>query len=284
MRKTILLFIIASIMVIFLGVIPRRTDAAEKSTNEEIHRLMRDIKTINLINGLYLSNDQMKELLEVVREAKRLEEKIQTQDERTNPETCKVFKKMKAELMRKNDVSEDLKRKFIRIERETHEKMSEHGKRMNELIGKVKKILNENQMVILSEYEACLIPVRSIANPERIGQAGGDEHFMRILSQIRRIPESEYRNVKKFILADHEKMLKNHFRDEKMRKEALERIELAMEQARSLNDEEFEMKKAEISAGVKLELKRPDNLEEFLIRRFLLNPGLEEILQRKIKV
>jgi len=284
MKRILIIAIIVSFIVGMFSMTPPPTESARNYSESEIRDMMRDIQTLNLINGLNLSQEQMQKLLPIAREVKQRQDKIQATFDRMNNEIYSVLKEMKSQLMSKSDVTEDLKRRYHRAEGEIKKQRVEYDERCKELSKQISEILNDNQKVVLREYHPCVVPVKSIANPERIGQAGGGEHLQRMMDRVRRIPEDRYPQVKQRILARIKERIKMHVRDEKERETAVENLSKAMDQVRSLSDEEYEIKKGEIASNIRPERKKPRNVEQKFIDRFLLNPNLASILEHKIRM
>ncbi|MCD4786298.1 MAG: hypothetical protein K8T10_20940 [Candidatus Eremiobacteraeota bacterium] len=284
MKRIFIFTLIVSFLIGVFSLAPPPTESAKSYSKSEIRDMMRDIQTLNLINGLNLSQDQMQKLLPVAREVKQRQDKIQATFDRKNNEIYSVLKEMKSQLMSKSDVTNDLKKRYHNAEGEIKKQRVEFNERMKVLNKEISGILNDNQKVVLKEYQPCIVPVKSIANPERIGQAAGGERFQRLFSRIRRIPEDRYPQAKERILARTKEKIKMHIRDDKEREAALKNLSEAMDKARSLSDEEFEMKKGEIASNIKPERKKSRNIEQKFIDRFLLNPNLVSILEHKMRM
>lgn len=284
MKKILIIAIIVSFIIGVFSMTPPPTESARSYSESEIREMMRDIQTLNLINGLNLSQEQMQELLPIAREVKQRKDKIKATFDRKNNEIYGLLKEMKSQLMSKSDITDDLKRRYHRTEGEIKKQRVDFDERKKDLNKKISGILNDNQRVVLKEYHPCVVPVRSIANPERIGQAGGGEHFQKMLSRIRQIPADRYPQIKQKILARAKEKVKMHIRDDKEREDAIKNLSAAMDKARSLSDEEFEMKKGEIASNIKPERKKSRNIEQEFIGRYLLNPNLVSILEHKMQM
>jgi len=283
-RKTIILTAVGFLVgiIITLMVVPGNTVAAKKYTELDILRLVRDVQTLNLLNSLHLSKKQMKELLPIAEKVKKEDEKLQSVYQKKFGKACKVLEEMKSQLMKNNDLSEDLKNRFNPLNEEIRRQKVEYDEKVDKLVKNVSGVLNENQKVVLREYQPCLVPVKNIANPERIGQSGGGEEIQKGLEKIRKVPDSAYPAVKEVILEKAEDKIKLFITDKDRRDKVMRQLETAMDKARNMSEEEFEIKKQELASSVEFHETPTGNVEERYIKSFLLNPGLYDILKKKI--
>lgn len=283
-KKTLIIAAVGfllGILVTFM-VMPRHTVAAKKYTELEITQMVKDVQSLNLLNGLHLSEKQMKELLPITLNVKKEDAKLKSLYQKKLSEAYEILGEMKSQLMKNNDLSDDLKKRFHPLQEVILKKKVEYNEKMDILSKDVAGVLNENQKVILREYQPCLVPVKNIANPDRIGQAGGGEVIQKGLEKIRKVPDSAYPSVKEVVLERAEEKIKLYIPDKKYRNKVLKQISTAMDKARTMSDEEFEMKKQELASSVELHQTPTGNVEERYIKTYLLNPHLYDILKKKI--
>lgn len=251
--------------------------------DETVRQLIRDVQSINLLNSLNLSKSQMKELLEMIQEVKEMNEESKRLYQKNRSEINNILSEMRNQLRAGNSLTPQLEKQFNEKNKAIKKRMTENREKTLLLSRKAYTLLNENQKILLREYEPCLVPVRSISNPERAGQAGGGERFQNMLEAVRRIPEDRYPEAKGKLLARAEEHAKIMIADPQMRKEALKNLSRTMDTARKMNDEEFELKKADLVAKViPSKENKHENIEMIYTVRFLLNPGVEDILKEKI--
>lgn len=276
--------IIAAIMCLILFT-TASSDSKPNYSEKEIMEMVRDIQSLNLLNSLHLSREQSLELLKVTEEVKKMDDDMQALNDRKYNEMHKILSDMRSQLMTSNDLSENLKRDFHKADKEIKEKRVAYEDRMKELNKKVKGILNANQLVMLKEYQPCLVPVKNISNPERIGQASGGERFIKLLDRARKVPDDRYAEFKQTVTEKTKETIKLHIRDEKDRDQAIKNMITAMDKARKMNDTEFEINKQQLADSMVPQKKnKGENVEEKFIGRFLLNPGLTAILKQKINM
>jgi hypothetical protein len=283
MKTKILLVGLIVMLLGLLGSVQNPADSAPKYTDNEIKVMIRDIQTLNLVNSLHLTKEQMQQMLVIAKEVKKSDDDLKALYDRKYNEMHGVLKEMRTQLMSNTDISGDLKKRFHNAEGEIKTRQVANDDKLKVLGKKVEGILNENQKVVLAEYQPCLVPVKNIANPERIGQAGNNEHITRMLGIIRKMPDDKYAQAKQKFLSKAQERIKMVLHEDSERAEALKNIGSAMDKARQMSDEEFEIKKDEIADGIlPKKVKKPDTEKNF-IRQFLLNPNLATILESKLR-
>jgi len=287
--KVLSIILVAVIVLALVGLSQKPTESAPIHSGAEILQMVRDIQTLNLLNSLHLSKNQMQKMLPIAKEVDRMDRDQKAMFQRKNNEIYKILNEMRSRLITSNDLPQDLKRKFQNAQEEIKRKQVANRDRLKVLNGKMKSILNENQLVMLKEYQPCLVPVKNISNPERIGQAGGNERHVKLLEIARRIPDAHYPEFKRRVTEKIQSKIKLHIPEDSERKRLLNQISRAMDKARTLDDEEFEIQKYELvkniapkSAGERLK-DRNINVENHFIEKFLLNPNLASILKRKMR-
>ncbi|MCD4785793.1 MAG: hypothetical protein K8T10_18395 [Candidatus Eremiobacteraeota bacterium] len=283
-KKTLILGAVGFLLGILITfmVVPRHTVAAKEFTEMEIAQMVKDVQSLNLLNGLHLSEKQMKELLPIAEKVRKEDAKLKSLYQKKFGKAHEILEEMKSQLMKNNDLSDGLKKRYHPLSEEIRKKKVEYDEEMDILSKDVASVLNENQKVLLREYQPCLVPVKSIANPDRIGQAGGGEIIQKGLEKIRKVPDAAYPSVKEIILERAEEKIKLYIHDEKYRQKVLKQVATAMDKARTMSDEEFEMKKQELASSIEIHQTPTGNVEERYIKTFLLNPHLYDILKKKL--
>lgn len=285
-RKLLILFVLAVFLSFTEFQVKPAVSAPKNCDDEEVRQIIRDVQSLNLINSLYLSQDQINELLPIVREVDQMQRELKQLSQSKNNEIMDVLQEMRSQLKTNIDLSEDLKRRFHRIEEPILKKRAENKQRMEELVDKVyNDVLNENQRIMLTEYHPCLVPQRSVTNPERIGQSGGNERISRLMDRIRRVPDSRYPMVKQRVLDRVREALELRIPDESERSRTLIELEKAMDKVRSLSEEEYQLEKDTIIADIKPQHNsNKDDQKHVITRYYLLNPGIISVLEEKQRV
>jgi hypothetical protein len=117
----------------------------------EVQKLRAEINNWNLINGLHLSEDQIKEITTLYDRARQPGWEIVERDRRSGVP----------------------RRQLFALERE------------------VEQVLNTGQREVLSEYKACLLPPKNLKDPVRVGQASDNSRYERWLERARKLPKDK---------------------------------------------------------------------------------------------
>ena len=284
-KSLVIIFLILTVCgAVFYLTLP--VSSVEEKTAAEYNRLSRDVEALNLINSLYLTKEQVRQLIPVIREADKLSGEAQREVEAYRKKGTELFREMKKELSVNIDLSDSLKDRYGRHYQNGEVKKKAFVKRMNGLIDKAESILNRNQKVILSEYVPCHVPQVSVTHPERIGQAADNTDIIRKVSQIRTVSGDKYNELKPRIEEKIREKLESKVKDPLKRREIFNNVMAMVEKSRSMSDEQFEIEKDGMINEIKLALdQKQEKGEEHsrdYIRRFILNPGGLEILEKKI--
>jgi hypothetical protein len=117
----------------------------------EVQRLRGEINNWNLINGLYLSEDQIRDIAGLYDRA-----------------TARSW-----EIVERDRQSGVPRRALVELECD------------------VEQVLNSGQRQVLADYKACLIPPRNLKDPVRVGQASDNSHYEKWLERARKLPRNE---------------------------------------------------------------------------------------------
>ena len=260
-----------------------------KQENEEVefHKLDKDIQALNLINSLYLTKSQVKRLIPIVQEAEKLHREAKREMENYRERALPIYTDMREELSHNIDVSDDMKKRFNEHYHKGEIKKEELEKRLEDLVDRAENVLNENQLVMLGEYQPCHIPQRSVTHPERIGQVSDNFHIIQILSKLRQLPDDKFNEKKPVIEEKLRKKLNKKIKDPVKKEEVFNKVMSLVHRVRAMNNEQFEIEKERMIEDIKplVKNKYEVNLEELkrnYIRRFLLNPGTLDILKERV--
>lgn len=243
----------------------------------EYKQVEQELHTINLVNSLHLSNEQMKRLLPLVKEMNEINLDLSSLMKKNYPHIIGVMKNMKKRLLTHTSITEEQQKELDKYAVPVYEKMAYKRDRTKILVRKVKEILNPNQIEIIAAYEPCIVPDANVTDPQKIGGVGGDESFGELLDEIRSMPEDEYRKLKREYLGRKEKMMKVYNSDEQIRT-VISQLDNSMEKARKMTDIDFQLHKSELM-NISMPRSQPPgvNLVDEAIIKFLLNPVMMEI-------
>jgi len=251
----------------------------------EIEKTVREIKILNLLNGLELSREQMKFILSKAKEAKKLREEMEAKLKPYESLYLDTLRNLKRELMKGGVIDGRLRRQVGRMQVQKKKIMRDYYDKLFKLAEEVEKNLQDYQLNALSSYKPCLIPPKE---GNRIGQAENYRALERILMEIREAPESVYALKKEEWAEEIVKAGKLHssFKivDEEKEKERIIKI---FEEARALSDVEFALEKSNLARKLKENFTVPHL--SFGVKNKILNyllapeviPLLEEKLRKK---
>jgi hypothetical protein len=150
----------------------------------------------------------------------------------------------------------------------------------------VNRILTDNQKVMLQDFSCCLIPPQSLSDPVRIGQAEVAEWEVKLLTDVRKVPDSRWPAVKSKILDIllSSLTMKDPGITARQKEEARTRMASVLEETRGLSDVDFELKKESLVAQMKGIKKSElgEKQEQFKRAFFLLMPGSREVYDRRL--
>jgi hypothetical protein len=258
--------------------------SAEKDRVSEVKTLHDDIMICNLLTGLYLSDEQLQKLIPLARRAGELKERFDRTKEEYMKKGCDVLQAVRSDVIRTGDASESTKRRYHEIKGPFEKEEDAFKAEMKSLNGQVQSILTENQKCIVASYKPCIIPIRSISNPERIGQAGGNEGVIKALTRAREVPQEKYEQAKKRFLEKVTPRLEKEL-DEKDIPAFLDKISAVMDKVRKMTPEEFEIQKS--SLAEQLQPRRDVDEGDALrnkINRFILNARFIDVASARKKL
>lgn len=281
--RALIIIICAAVLCGVLMLMASRV-SAEKDRLSDAKTLHEDIMICNLLTGLYLSDAQTEKLIPLARRAGEAKARFEKAKEDYLKKGNSVLQALRDDVIKTGDASESTKKRFHEIKGPFDKEEEAFRAEMKSLNKEVQSILTENQKCIVANYKPCLIPVRSISNPERIGQAGDNDGIIKGLTRVREVPEEKYERAKKVFLERVTPRLEKEI-PEKDVPAFLEKISSVMDKARKMTPEEFEIQKAALAEQVRPQ--RDINESEALqhkIDRFILNARFIDVATAKKKL
>ena len=264
---------------------PPSESALTPEAQEELN-LRQDIQLLNLVNGMYLTREQMQELVKVIRVAERLNAEHQARMQEYSNAAQPVLQELRQSLITGQNTPEELEGRVHHVQGPIHKDLEEHQKKMMMLVDDVRQILNENQLELIRDYKPCLIVPYS-PNSVGIGQSSGDPGpSVRILERARRLRApiwSAHKDRMVERLAEHALFYGHVQITSEQKQQVLE----MMEQARALSDVEWEGQKTvlamQMQPVVMPEHKPQGDLQlARKVGQFMLNPRLVPILEARL--
>ncbi len=251
-----------------------------KISMNDFHRQRQKISGLNLVNGLYFTEEQLTQLIPLAREVRELEEKAidKLTEINTNPDFVAALDEHVATLLRGDQPEGELKQTLNRYHGQEVEIGYGLEKQKNEIGLKAIKILSNEQLALVAEFKPCLIAPQD-ENSTLTGSASGGLHIHNALKKIRRIPDRIWEKRKdtymQRILVQNEKHSPD-FLDYEAEKA---RLDTVIKRARSYSDAEFELHVQELAE--ELLLNNPVSYEQKWVARkvanFILNRDMEDV-------
>jgi len=259
--------------------------ASPAQAETDVGKLHREVVLLNLINGLELSADQMRFVLEKAKEAEELREDFKERAQENVGETVEVLSELREVLMRGEDIPSSLRERVHQVQGANKALKQEFEEEMAGLALEVKEVLGDHQLYALEHFVPCTIP------PEgelRIGQAEGTTHIEKALERIREMPAPMFERRKERMAQRALELGKRHLPkgfilDEEEEKD---RIISIFEQARAMSDVEFELEKANLAQQLKSRYELPKLPLDVSVKieRFLLDPLIIPLLEEKLAI
>ncbi len=284
--------------------IPPLFDREFVELERTVRTLRTDINMLNLINGLYLSNEQLVRLREIARQVSELHQVQPTPiDPQAFAALTETLQAMKRLLQNGREVPPTLLMRASQLAKQAGllaPRTVPSSEEMRSLAAQVAAFLTDEQKQVLVDYKPCLIPPKNLKDPVRVGQAPNNAGAIRALERLRQIPPNIYQRRKAEIIDGLARQIeaKGGAYPPEERPAFLQRLTELVEQVRRLSDAEFALRAEELATQFRL-LHRKDALEERLkeltadrhdevllskIVANLLNPRLAVVLEERLQV
>jgi hypothetical protein len=269
-----------------------RHDAEGREIFAGFHGLRKEIVLNNLVNGLYLSPQQMTQMLTTLRKVEGIRGEYRAKAISQARQMEEILTRVRETVARDEEIDGELAREFRRAKKGLQDLKEEFHGSMMPYRDEMEGVLNENQRALIDEFRPCVIPPRDTGDSARIGQASGDTRMgERFLTRIRQMDEKIYGRRRPFIIDRHIERVERHvglFSDEEREKEEM-RVADIFEKARDLSDVDFEAQKGNLARELKephekamqgRHRRRKGDMDK--LGRFLLDPKLIPILEKRL--
>lgn len=229
-------------------------------TNRRLHD---QVSFCNLLDALWLEDDQLLSMASVLEQAMPEVERLAEELERAgnDPAFGAAMAELRQTLMRGEEPSEDLRRRVNAHSGPLHELRLSYATLQREVAAELLPLVTANQLVILGEYKPCLFNANDPLHPERVGQASGASRMIGMLTRLRAlwpdVPEQRFE--------DGLRQLANlAYRDTPFAVDLdaeIERLRDVVERAMELSDEEFSLQAESLAAELMI---YPDAKDQML--------------------
>ena len=202
------------------------------------------ISTLNLVNGLYLSEDQLKSLLDLARQSKTALKEFKAEYAGTFKEMETAYKQLRNEVMVGTGISKTTKAKVETLHEKELQIQFAFGNKIGKLEEKAKNLLTENQLHVVKEFSPCLLPPQKLGEPTRAGQSRETDEIKNVLRNLREIQNEQWNAFKEILLESHVKKVEPVFglRTKTQNQAEKKRMANIIERARAMNETTFEPK------------------------------------------
>lgn len=273
----------------------KKPDAGE----ETIRSLFEEISFLNLLNGLNLSDAQMKDIIKYNQEALQIKSEMNQQNEDLKKEIIEAYQELKKAVEKNQGISKEVEKRAFEMEMRGKKELKEQAMpALKEIENKITAVFSDAQKEVINTFNPCLIPPQNLKNPVRAGQATDNTMFTNMLKRLRSIPESEWEENKDNFVQKHLDGIQSHLgklTPEEIAQEK-KRILEVIENARTMDDAEFELNLPQLAESFKPKHKAKELHEELQkleeqrygtlgrIGRFFLQPCVVPVLTKRLEM
>lgn len=262
---------------------------------DTFYQLERDVPALYLFNGLYLTQEQYRQLARFVREMEAI-------DKTTQKEISDLENKYVDRIIEDARAGRVDDRLIARVKEEQQKIQSERAKELSELLQETYEILTPSQQSVLDTFKPCFVPEQDFTEPVRVGEV--DDRYEvgeKVLDRLRTIPEmrlpvtrrSAVENLALYV------MHKRHvtYSDENKKKMIWEldaRLDEMMPQLREMNEADYALEKIALVDQLlplddeDVEIPDPDvsvfapeeltGDAKYKLQTYILNPGIQDVI------
>ena len=274
-----------------------------REINQRIALIQKDISTINLLNGLYLTKSQAEQIKQLAEEFYQAENQWLDSPEVSNEliETEKALLLLRKEVQKGVPARDEIPDAAQAQHKKNKQLKIDHYKKLHTIYKSFDTRLNElltpEQMGVVTTFKTCLIPPKDLRDPVRAGQAHSSQGTIKRIRNLRAIPLVNWEKRKQKIVSKHvEKESQNKLTMTKAEKsERIMKIIGIIEKSRVMNDTEFELEKENLAEEMALPktieklqkqitFRKPDGPKPKKSKpiRFLLTKNIISILDERL--
>lgn len=165
---------------------------------EKTEALRREIRLINLLNGLDLTPEQMAFIRDKAEESRRLRDEARARASAGQDELGSILAEIRRLRMENRDVPRDLAQRFHALDAEIRKERQRIEEARRGLAADIERSLDRHQTYALETFVPCVIPPPGAG---RIGQAVDIKGFGGRLERLRAAPERLYARRRSEIIA-----------------------------------------------------------------------------------
>lgn len=163
------------------------------SLEEKVQELKADINILNLVNGLNISSEQAKQIIEsVAKYDKEMEAFRGGIDKNSAEELIGLTNKSVSMLERGESIPQPLQKRIMELKKQVNMRKDFQQNISDTYVLQVVNVLTEPQKKVVETYKPCLVPPKNLRDPVRAGQAHDNGPSIKMLEKIRSTPKKAF--------------------------------------------------------------------------------------------
>lgn len=230
------------------------------AVQDSLQKLRREISTINLLNGLNLTKDQQLKLRALSQSyATAIAAPAVSKDLETLKTAQASLVSLRTEIQKGDPARGAIPSAAAKIEEElkaAKEKVQlDSAAKIQAIDAELNKMLTPGQLEVIEAYKACLIPPENLKNPVRAGQAADSGPQIRMLRNLRKLPDNQYVEARNKAIADALTKVEQHQLrlTDAEKKQLTSRMKEVSDKAKRMTDTRFEVEKDNLAQMLQMD-------------------------------
>ncbi|MCX5787191.1 MAG: hypothetical protein NTX64_01590 [Elusimicrobia bacterium] len=235
----------------------RATLAAEEPRDprlKEVMKVRQEISLLNLLNGLYLSDEQLGRLIGLAQRADVIEESYAKRFADGADGHLAAVQALRDGLYTPTGPSPDVKERASSGQKVIDAARDRMAEELGGVEEEAKGVLSEGQLAIVETFKPCLLPPKSLSDPVAVGQVSTTEREEAVLDVVRRMPVFLYhhrRATMARMIVERGEREKGKMPDD-VREGMIRTLAGRLDAARAMSEVDFGLKKAGLAKEFKL--------------------------------
>jgi hypothetical protein len=249
----------------------------------QVQATVADIRVLNLVNTLYLTPEQTRALLGIQNRARADYGVLLARQMEAVRAALPTMRQVRDAYAAGTQPAPALREQMQGLEAKRQEFAAADTSIDKKYLDELKQLLTANQMSMIGNFVPCTVPVQSLTNPERVGQAESTDGMEKALARLREAPEARLEKG----VATLQGMIRKHFEKKHYKEEkilaVLATVPGIVAEIRAMEDAEFALKKQELaeSLAVPAHIAAGKELDGRVLT-YLLAPNLTPLLQGRL--
>ncbi|GAB4277731.1 MAG: hypothetical protein Kow0029_20650 [Candidatus Rifleibacteriota bacterium] len=256
---------------------------------DQMGDLIEEISLLNVLRGLYLTEDQAREICKLAIEAENIRKDALEKIHELN--SIPALTQLRDELY--TALAENppqIRKKVVQLDNEAHRITGEALDKIARMEEKIKKILSPGQQDIFWKFVPCIVPEVDFENPVRTGQAAASSRLMPALELIRNTPQDMWEKHGQAFVDHVLKITENEVgkMTDEVREDLRRRLVKHCWKIRSMKEADFMIHKSELAEQLLLINREHTQRSGFRttgkLARFFLSPAAARIFPKWIEL